>query len=52
MRVLEDCRGKVPQAARALGIDRTSLYRLLKKYNIQLDRRVVSAGVSTAPTPS
>jgi DNA-binding NtrC family response regulator len=40
--VLDDHNGNVAGAATALGIDRTSLYRLLKKYRIHFRKRATS----------
>jgi DNA-binding NtrC family response regulator len=38
LRVLEECRGNVTEACRWLGIGRTTLYRKLKKYRVNITR--------------
>ena len=41
LEVLEEVAGDVQAAARLLGVDRTTLYRLIKKRGLQLQKRVV-----------
>jgi len=43
IQVLTQARGNMSRAARAAGVDRTTLYRLLERHG--LDRRVLTAAV-------
>jgi DNA-binding NtrC family response regulator len=48
--VLKREHGNKARTARALGVNRRSLYRLLEKYNIQLDEPAGAPSQASAPT--
>ncbi|REK09952.1 MAG: sigma-54-dependent Fis family transcriptional regulator [Planctomycetota bacterium] len=52
LEMLKRERGNKARTARALGVNRRSLYRLLEKYNIQLDDNGTPVDVSRSLTPS